>query len=435
MPSAALSGKRIALAPMAGQSTRKQTITVSRRAASLPQWFLFGCVVSSGTVDAFASVVPGSISIQAVMSVFIAAGASLLAVLHWRQTPEIVGCGGRLLLYLLWVTLSLFWTARISVVTVQNMVLDVLFVAVILAVANEVYASPSLACSLAKALVLATGIASILYAGSLAAYGLGASSPIGARSFALFALVGVCWALAGWRMGANRSLLAAIAIAALIAGSLSRTALAAAVLLFPWGRSQKQNRKLGWLTSLVLCVAMLACLAGATLVVEPLRERFWEGDQQLIGTYGRMNTSGRGTMWEVVTDSWRQSPWIGKGPGSAGMLVESMVPGLAHPHNDYLRILHDHGIIGLLLWLFGVFSLWCNALREWLATRSSYKFTAQVHLASSFAIIALVLAMSTDNPIVYVFVVVPVSTLIGMSLGLSSRRSQLSRLSVRRRVR
>jgi len=65
---------------------------------------------------------------------------------------------------------------------------------------------------------------------------------------------------------------------------------------------------------------------------------------------------GRGALWVIFLDSLFSSKpaiwFIGKG----GSIAEGFVPGLAdgitnEPHNDFLRILHAYGIVGLGLYL------------------------------------------------------------------------------------
>jgi O-antigen ligase len=65
---------------------------------------------------------------------------------------------------------------------------------------------------------------------------------------------------------------------------------------------------------------------------------------------------GRGALWVIFLDSLfssKPATWfIGKG----GSIAEGFVPGLAdgitnEPHNDFLRILHAYGIVGLGLYL------------------------------------------------------------------------------------
>ena len=47
-----------------------------------------------------------------------------------------------------------------------------------------------------------------------------------------------------------------------------------------------------------------------------------------------------------------------------------------------------------------------------------------VHISAGLALLGLAIGMTTDNALVYLFVVSPVSVLLGLSLGLAHRREQ-----------
>ena len=58
-------------------------------------------------------------------------------------------------------------------------------------------------------------------------------------------------------------------------------------------------------------------------------------------------------MWHIATKLWQEEPWIGKGGGSFGALLEKHRPeGLwetpEHAHNDYLDTLLEYGVIGMV---------------------------------------------------------------------------------------
>ena len=80
---------------------------------------------------------------------------------------------------------------------------------------------------------------------------------------------------------------------------------------------------------------------------------------------------GRGALWAIFMDSlFSSNPaiwFIGKG----GSIADGFVPGLAdgvtnEPHNDFLRILHAYGIVGLSLYLLvlGGFAAIVRRLRK-----------------------------------------------------------------------
>ncbi|MDB9758758.1 O-antigen ligase family protein [Gammaproteobacteria bacterium] len=71
-----------------------------------------------------------------------------------------------------------------------------------------------------------------------------------------------------------------------------------------------------------------------------------------------LNTSGRMLMWQTLFDNWPDGLhriFLGAGGGSArSVLINELngfETGLVQPHNEYIRLSFDYGLIGLLLWL------------------------------------------------------------------------------------
>ncbi|NJK53405.1 MAG: O-antigen ligase family protein [Leptolyngbyaceae cyanobacterium SU_3_3] len=140
----------------------------------------------------------------------------------------------------------------------------------------------------------------------------------------------------------------------------------------------------------------------------------------------RVNTSGRETIWEAVQSSIDDSPLIGKGPGSVAVPVNAVnKTANGHPHNDYLRLMHDYGYIGLGLWLCGYGSLLVATLRNWLWADRNDRSTAHIHLAALLALVGVALAMLTDNLVIYIFAMAPLGVLVGASIGAGSLRRKM----------
>jgi O-antigen ligase len=167
---------------------------------------------------------------------------------------------------------------------------------------------------------------------------------------------------------------------------------------------------------------VLGLFAFASTVVKPLEERFSELDRVKIGGV-TISVSGRGKFWTATWRSWESSPWVGHGAGSSEYLPLQYLPPdsfYAHPHNDYLRILHDYGIVGAVLWLIGGSVLLRATKRAWRAAAINGGSQAGVHLAAVLGMTALALAMITDNVVIYVFFMAPLAMLVGFSLGRGS---------------
>lgn len=225
--------------------------------------------------------------------------------------------------------------------------------------------------------------------------------------------------------------LAPYAVLAGIVLSLSRTAavIGLAMLVFLVIRNRRGKR-------LFRGIALLAVLVTVGFAViwnyAPFRDRFFGGDNAIALDNGlTFNTSGRDTLWGMTEDSWVTSPWFGNGPGSAQALISAAFRGIAHPHNEYLRILHDFGVVGLVLFAAG--ALWLLAA----VAHRALRYDRWEHWAAFLALLAILLTAWTDNPFIYQFVMIPVAALVGLSLAspppprshrqLSQRASQGSR--------
>jgi O-antigen ligase len=220
----------------------------------------------------------------------------------------------------------------------------------------------------------------------------------------------------------------------IILTSLSRTTSAIALLfLVPLSFAKATGRK-AWL-SLLATPILGVTLVGFLLLWGPIRARFLgegvgmaeAGDLQ--SDYAELDTSGRNEMWAATYLSALQKPILGHGTGTASELVQIMVPGLEHPHNDYLRIFHDQGLVGLGLFLW---AWWGRVLYHWKTWRSSE--TVQP-LVSKYRLIGLLVAVSislsflTDNLMLYEYMMMPSLLLFSMSDFLEYRLSLPTRPS------
>ena len=195
-----------------------------------------------------------------------------------------------------------------------------------------------------------------------------------------------------------------------------RLGLGIALVLFPI--SQFPSRGFSKTARMfVVLVIVLAISAGSFLYIDALRERFETGDVSLkVGSLA-INGSGRAAYWRVTIDSFWESPIWGKGAGSSEGLIESYYAEMRHSHSDYLRVANDYGLIGASLWTAAIVTLLAKLFRSWRRADRLGDPNAQIHLGAFLALVAFVLEMSTDNAMVYVFVVAPLALQIGTSLG------------------
>ena len=118
-------------------------------------------------------------------------------------------------------------------------------------------------------------------------------------------------------------------------------------------------------------------------------------------------------------------PVIGAGLGSSqSALQEFDSETVGHPHNDYLRVWHDGGWIGVAFLVIALF-YWLAVLgRQWYRNARRLSDHPEVDLAAFLVLLGVMLSSVTDNGLVYSFVMALSGLLVGSALGLDARRRQ-----------
>lgn len=141
------------------------------------------------------------------------------------------------------------------------------------------------------------------------------------------------------------------------------------------------------------------------------------GDNALAINGIEINTSGRFYYWKIIFENARNYVWFGNGH-SVPDLVRS-VKNWKHPHNDYLRFLHQTGAVGLSLWFFFVYKV-VKLKRKVLTNLRNLPPSAQVFknqdliLTAFYYFVGVSIMMLTDNTIVYSYVTYPLGLLLGL---------------------
>jgi O-antigen ligase len=250
---------------------------------------------------------------------------------------------------------------------------------------------------------------------------------IGPRPLAVLGLIMVSWHLSRWYYGSGRSrLLIALWMLAILF-SMSRTGIAVClVLVGTVVLLQTRFRPRHAAVTGPAFLAAVACTVGLVAYTSAFNDRFFAGaDTQKVRVAGlAINTSGRINMWRVTIESARTSPLVGQGLGSSQELITAAYPKLGHPHNDYLRIWHDLGVVGLgllllsfLSWIYILWGAWYRAEKG--RTRS-----AQLELTALLLLIALMMVIVPDNALVYSFIMGPTGVFVGAALGTASANAQ-----------
>jgi O-antigen ligase len=386
---------------------------------------------ASGLIDLSRSIPLGPVTSQAILPmIYFGAGLLLLVLTPVRGTP-VPKQMLPLVVFWLWAAASLSWTSDLRGGIQNVVVVGAMLVALLL---SEVTAEndPGFAFWLERQLFRSQLLAVTVYAVSVAWFGPTTNEVFAARSFALFALLGVAHNLARWRYGAPSGLAWAVAITLLIGIGQSRLALGIAIVLFPLAQLPTRNASRA-AKMVIVCAAVCAASYWGFLYSDGLQQRFLSGDVSLKIGPVTINGSGRTAFWRVATQSFEEAPIFGKGAGSAEALIESFFPESGHPHSDYIRVAHDYGVVGLTLWISSLFVLLVVLWRSWRQADLYDHRIARLQLTAMLALVAFALEMSMENAMVYVFVAAPFGLVAGSALGLQGVIARLKRAGLARR--
>lgn len=152
---------------------------------------------------------------------------------------------------------------------------------------------------------------------------------------------------------------------------------------------------------------------------------FSGGDGALKVGEVAINTSGRIHFWQIVYESAWERPLIGSGFSVPEIMFN--VPRWAHPHNDYLRLFHKLGFLGVALWFWFFLAASAGLRRVRLALSRAVPPSAGSAILNRTALLSLVglaVVMLTDNPFAYPYVMIPVAYLVGLALSMDERRAK-----------
>jgi O-antigen ligase len=391
--------------------------------------------VSSAFVDAPSYWSVGAISVMGLLTALYAVAAAALLLARPAASARAFERIWPLSSLLLFSVAQLFWRP-FSTQAAQTLCLQWVFIAsiVLMIVGDQGNADEA---AVSKMLCYASLFASACYLIAFFIFGFGSErigviSFIAARSFALFALLGVALFVSQWANGSRSSFWLAAALVLLIAVSLSRTALVISILLFPLSRLRSISFK-DFARVAILGTVAAGALLYLVFSIGALRSRFFADNtvSDYISGEAEVDTSGRLTAWAVTLDSYTDSPWVGQGPGSANNLMDDVLYRLdiGHPLNEYLRFLHDEGALGLSLLVIGLGQLLILCWRTYRNGARTASPHSAFHLATFLALLAVCLSMLTDNTASYIYVMAPLGIMVGVAL-----RPSLSRAPVKEQV-
>lgn len=270
----------------------------------------------------------------------------------------------------------------------------------------------------------ATALAVLLV--NLLLWGLprGGSWVVGPRSLALVGLIPFHWHLARWSAGRGRSLAVAALWFAAIVATTSRTASAIALVSLAVAVAlQAPRRPRRAAAGLAALAASFALGAALVAFAPPFHDRFFGGDTSLrVGEYA-INASGRVAFWSLMVRSASEAPLAGHGLGSSQAVMADEFftsDNIRHPHNDYLRLWHDLGAVGLGLLLLSLLTWAAVLARAWRRADRAGHPARVVHLAALLTLLEVALAMVTDNVLIYPFFMGAAGIVVGTALGVES---------------
>lgn len=133
-----------------------------------------------------------------------------------------------------------------------------------------------------------------------------------------------------------------------------------------------------------------------------LEQAFSSGVAMLTGADdvdGNFRTNARDAMARELRSRISEAYWFGNGANAVEAVTVQYFAGLTHPHNDWLRLQHDYGTLGMLLFAF---TLIAQAWHAWRISRRLHGEAKVMMVAAASAFLPMVMFMLTDNVIVYV---------------------------------
>lgn len=379
--------------------------------------FLLSGIFFCGTVTILRDINIGPISAMGMLTIYLMGASLFFWLVYRRWSSQVFRTLFPYTLFIIWAFMTMLWSSA-SFTGFQNLLVMTTFLTFMLLSAEQSRRDEGFQRQVLSAVILATWVAAGVYLVTRFMYGADIEIGVGARGFALMALVGAGCGLARWRYDSTKGALHTMGIISLIAFSLSRTATVVGILLYPLSRWNPASVG-GWARLTAWGGAAIAALVVLITQVDALRSRFVEGDMAMEVAGVPINAMGRTRFWNTTLQSHADAPWLGKGAGSAEQLIADIF-GISHPHNDYLRVLHDFGRIGLALWLLAFLFLIVATIRGWIIADRAHRSDAATHLAGFLGLVAVAATMVTDNVIVYVFVMAPLGAIVGASLGRSA---------------
>lgn len=163
--------------------------------------------------------------------------------------------------------------------------------------------------------------------------------------------------------------------------------------------------------SLPIILGILLLFIAAIFTIPSIKEKMFFSDegksisqlQEGKISMVDINTNGRFAMWEVLLNKfYKNKEIIGSGTGNTQKFFYSNFAfgGIKVSHNDYVQILCDNGMIGLILYLCAASTAIIHCFIEY-NRKSNYSYVKASAIAAGSAMAGVFLTMYTDNVVNY----------------------------------
>ena len=124
--------------------------------------------------------------------------------------------------------------------------------------------------------------------------------------------------------------------------------------------------------------------------------------------------TGRTDLWQLTTDMIWKQPWIGYGFGGfwqglngaeSGYILRAITWTPSHPHNGYLQLLLDLGILGMSIFVIGFVKTMIRSLNLIRSTTAVAALWPVVHMAQLLLISTTETQLLASNNVAWIFYV------------------------------
>jgi O-antigen ligase len=154
-----------------------------------------------------------------------------------------------------------------------------------------------------------------------------------------------------------------------------------------------------------IAMALLTMLIGlAAFNTSVIQDRFFQKDSGFRGKgtiqdvlQGKFDSAGRFDSWPKILEASREQPWFGHGVGQSIPFVYRVWAPMDKPHNEFLKMYYDGGLIAMWLYIFALLGTLVNL---WWVMRVSAPGTNWAASAAFMGMVGFLLLSFVDNPLV-----------------------------------